>query len=402
MQNSNFKLTIFLVFIILFVPSFTSAAITNIWEGTGGGTELTTCNIAPYHCTFCDGAIVTINIIEMLLVFGVIIAVIMALYGGIRLMTSGGSQTQISQGKDIIVKAVVGFIIVSCAWIIVSTVFKILTTKTDWNTLDLIGCQGGKLANNALGPQKPNKAEKDKEAKNHPGTEAQLNDLIYEEEGLEVAPITNCYTQGGTIQEPTADLLTQTASGASDGDRVVASAKKYLGKLFYTMKKSVPTNIQAIARRDPDGKTDECKNLIKGTNYTGCGDCSGFAFKIYACTLGENIGEERFENITVNSGILKTGTLPDGFERYFTENLSVDEIKQILKPGDILGYDQACKKQELGSASAGHVMIFSGFSGKNNWNIIDHGSSGGARLQEIGNNWKPFSNCGYIIHIKSS
>ena len=124
-------------------------SVFNIWEGTGGGAEGATCNIRPYHCTICDGAIVTVNIIELLLALGVIIAVLITLYGGVRLMTAGGSQTQLSQAKGIIRDAVIGLIIVSCAWLIVATVFRVLTTKTDWNVLDIIGCQGGNLENSS-------------------------------------------------------------------------------------------------------------------------------------------------------------------------------------------------------------------------------------------------------------
>ncbi len=127
----------FLVFTLLAIslyPFAASAAITNIWEGTSNGG----CNLRGNTCTICDGIIVSVNIIELLLLLGVIIAVLMVFYGAVRLMTSGGSQTQISQGKDIITKALIGLLIVSLAWVIVNTVFRVLTTKTKWNTLNLV------------------------------------------------------------------------------------------------------------------------------------------------------------------------------------------------------------------------------------------------------------------------
>ena len=158
MKNTTLVALLLLVFL---APIAASAAILNIWEGTGGGTDTTSCNIKPYHCTICDGGIVTINVIKFLLTLAIIVAVLMTLYGGIRLMISGGSSSQLSTAKSVIVDALVGLLIVSLAWVMVNTIFKVLTTRT-WNVLDLIGCQGGKF--DAKGAEKnANEGERGKQ-----------------------------------------------------------------------------------------------------------------------------------------------------------------------------------------------------------------------------------------------
>lgn len=386
-----------LVIALFLIPFLTSAAVTNIWEGTGKNGS--GCNKAIYSggkivdantCTICDGAIVTVNVIEFLLVIAIVIAVLMVLYGAVRLMIAGGSQTQVSEGKDIITKALIGLLIVSSAWIIVNTIFKVLTTKTDWNTLDFIGCPGSHKAIEEGGEGKQS---------NFKGPEPTAEELKATEtqtEGTEVAPITDCNLQ--TIEENSLSNIASetgvpTAHASAYGDKVVAATEKFIGKLYYSNEKT--------ARRDPTGKSEECKALIKGTKYTGCGDCSGFAFKMYGCAAGENIGQYLDDNvIEVNSAILKNATLPDGLKRYYTENLTYDEIKKILKPGDILGFDVTCHKRYNSKAGMGHVMIFKLISG-DRWEILDHGSTGGARKHDMNTvQWKAFYNCGYIIHIK--
>ena len=152
------------VLLVIFSPTLVQGKekITNIWAGTGEGGKM--CNERGMTCTFCDGIIVTTNIIELLLLLGLTLGVLIILYGGVRLMTSGGSQTQIKEAKDIIVKAIIGVVIVSCAWIIVDTIFKTFAKDSKWNALDFIGCgssdlkiaQKGTLSgegnNNALPP----------------------------------------------------------------------------------------------------------------------------------------------------------------------------------------------------------------------------------------------------------
>jgi len=52
------------------------------------------------------------------------VAVIILIYGGLTLLTSGGSEDKIRKGKAALWQAVWGLIIVFAAWLIVDTIIK--------------------------------------------------------------------------------------------------------------------------------------------------------------------------------------------------------------------------------------------------------------------------------------
>lgn len=384
----------------------------NIWSGTGEGGS--TCNMLGYTCTFCDALIVAANIIKFLLNIGIILAVVIILYAGIRFMTAGGSEQQITSAKGTLQKAAIGLALVIGAWFIVGMVFSFLTNRDNWNEINPLNCPSSKLKvwdvnqntngtnnNNSGSGEGSGIGNKTKKEDYFGSTEPTLEELQALEgltEGTEVTPITECNIQTKNRENifQYAFSTPKIAYAKSSGDYVVDYAKKYLGKLKYSN--------DAKARRDPDGKTAECKNLIQGTNYIGCSDCSGFVFKIFTCVLGEDLGEKINDDTKyVNSAILKTVKLPPGFTRYFTADMETgEEIASKLGHGDVLGYDVSCNKK-YNKAKMGHVMIFDKLVYQNNeWFIqmIDQGSDGGARRQLMNRKQeKPFLNCGYIIHI---
>lgn len=163
------RIFIFIILLVIFVPlsfSFAQSAPTeavlgtnqnpteatpggldtsffNIWSGTGDANG--TCNMLGYTCTFCDGLIVATNIIKFLLNLGIILAVVVILYAGIRFMTAGGSEKQVSEAKDIIKKAGLGLILIAAAWLIVGTIFSFLTNKNNWNTINPLNCPSSRL-----------------------------------------------------------------------------------------------------------------------------------------------------------------------------------------------------------------------------------------------------------------
>jgi len=106
----------------------------NIWTGTGSGGE--TCNVKG-PCNFCDGIRVAQNIVKALFTIAIPIAVAMIIYGAIRLMISGGSEEQVSKSKKIMTSAVIGLVIALAAWIIINTLFHILTGDVNfpWNSV---------------------------------------------------------------------------------------------------------------------------------------------------------------------------------------------------------------------------------------------------------------------------
>lgn len=78
-------------------------------------------------CGFCQLFQLLDNIIKFMATIAPILAVGFIAYGAIVIMTAGGSPTKITDGRKIITRAVVGVLIVMGAWIIVSSVFLLIT-----------------------------------------------------------------------------------------------------------------------------------------------------------------------------------------------------------------------------------------------------------------------------------
>ncbi len=113
------------------MPSFSF----NIWQGTGQGG--TTCNettgTSTIGCSLCDGLIVAGNVVNNVAVpLGIILAVVFIVYGAIRMLVSFGSESNFGEARKIITSAVIGLVIILCGWLIVNTLFHILTGRLDF------------------------------------------------------------------------------------------------------------------------------------------------------------------------------------------------------------------------------------------------------------------------------
>lgn len=77
------------------------------------------------------------NLINFMLTMTPIIAVAVIVYGGFRIMTSGGSPEGLEAGYDMIKTAVIGLAIVFGAWLIVSTILHFLgaNNASTWFTV---------------------------------------------------------------------------------------------------------------------------------------------------------------------------------------------------------------------------------------------------------------------------
>lgn len=111
------------------------AAPFDIWSGTGAGGSAT-CNVEG-PCTFCDGMKVIFNIVETLVFVVIPLAVLVIVYGGIRLVTASGSEENVKKGKDAITNAVIGVVIALAAWVVINETLHILTGNISfpWNEL---------------------------------------------------------------------------------------------------------------------------------------------------------------------------------------------------------------------------------------------------------------------------
>lgn len=90
------------------------------WDGV-------TCNKTEGGCKIEDAIKVFTNILRFLFAIAIPITVAMIVFGGIQMMVSRGSADKMKQGKDTMLKAVAGLIIVLASYIIVKAVRALIT-----------------------------------------------------------------------------------------------------------------------------------------------------------------------------------------------------------------------------------------------------------------------------------
>ncbi len=124
------KITVVFAAGYLLLTDFASAALFDIWAGTGKDGQ--TCNVLASGCSFCDGMKVAINLVNNLTAAAVVITTGMIIYGAIRMMISAGSETALKEAKGIITSAVIGLVIVLCGWLIVNTLIHFIAGQIDF------------------------------------------------------------------------------------------------------------------------------------------------------------------------------------------------------------------------------------------------------------------------------
>lgn len=406
--------SLFFIFVSFsFLPTLVSAqtqgqgtgngGILNIWRGTGPartnpGADLF-CIDRGYTCNFCDGMVVVTNVIELLLDAAIALAILIILYGAIRMMTSGGSREQLSNAKGIILKALLGLALVAGAWLIVDTIYKtfVNTGQEGWNDIEFLGC-----------PESDFKAQEGVEQENNNGN----NNGNQGNSGGQDLPEGGQFVDRGTcpIGRPSiGDPLgkdtngffqtAQAAGGKTLGGYVVEWAESYKGKLIYS------------------NDADKRRNLT-----AGYGDCSGLVSEIYKCT--EENGTLKIPDGTANLASFRGN---EYLEKWDIKNITLQELSNI-KPGDLVGFDSNCRNDwheerynrtgqtEIAPSSNctgrtvarpycyGHVMIFSGLSGYDP--LILHQTDPGNNTKGVYEEAAPekyrdpFKKCGFVIHIK--
>lgn len=78
-------------------------------------------------CTLCDLLTLIDNIVKFLATVGPLVAIGFVMYGGFYILLSGGNPNFRTTGRKIITSALIGLAIVLASWIIVSTIFLIIT-----------------------------------------------------------------------------------------------------------------------------------------------------------------------------------------------------------------------------------------------------------------------------------
>lgn len=101
-------------------------------------------------CNFCDVIETTDNVIDFLFEALSVVAVILLVVAGFRLVTSAGDVSAMTQARSMFTSVIIGLVIVLSAWLIVDTVMKALLVKDgefasqfgQWNSLEVNGCGG--------------------------------------------------------------------------------------------------------------------------------------------------------------------------------------------------------------------------------------------------------------------
>jgi len=95
-------------------------------------------NCDPVSCTATDLQNTIGNLIEFMMTIAIAIAVIFILWGGILLLTSGGSSERQAKGKKAITAAVIGVVITLGAWMAIDIFITTFTScGGSWNDFNL-------------------------------------------------------------------------------------------------------------------------------------------------------------------------------------------------------------------------------------------------------------------------
>lgn len=118
-----------------------------------GQTGLVTCE-GP-DCNWCSFVAMVNRIVTWLIAFLSVLAVIVMVYAGFLMVTSGGNKDAWTKGKSMLTKVVVGIIIVLAAWLIVDTLLRMLTDRggiNEWMPKDCGGIYQPTIPPNPLDP----------------------------------------------------------------------------------------------------------------------------------------------------------------------------------------------------------------------------------------------------------
>jgi hypothetical protein len=115
-------LPIFILLMLLFFVFLPQA------QAAGG---LIPCGPGKAPCTICHVFELIKNIINFLVIYVTApLAGLLFLWGGIMMITSGGSEDKFKKGKTMFVNTVIGAVIVLASWAIVNTLITTLASNT--------------------------------------------------------------------------------------------------------------------------------------------------------------------------------------------------------------------------------------------------------------------------------
>lgn len=115
------KLAIFAFLFALLVPTMQVSAG---WQNDYGFNDLN--NIVGYNDNTPDLKQTAVNIVNLVLGFLGLIAVVIILIGGFKWMTAGGNDEKVGEAKKLLIAGLIGLVIILLAWGIATWVISTL------------------------------------------------------------------------------------------------------------------------------------------------------------------------------------------------------------------------------------------------------------------------------------
>lgn len=303
-------------------------------------------------------------------------AIIMLVVGGIYYLVSAASPSGQGKGKEIVIGAALGLLLIVGSYLILKTVNP-----------ELVNLQnpGGDLAKNVdyQNCVAPENIEKNG-GNGGINVSSNLDFCKLDEYPIDLKTgECKCYI---TKQwEENLSFIEDSSEGDSFTSFTCTNEKKLIGK--EAAQSIVGTGKLYVDKVTYSNNDTKCAKPRDRPDL-GSADCSGYTYYLYKCVMGVSLG---------NSGFLDSNPLPDTLERF-----KGSDKQQKAQVGDIIGMDAACKNGKYG-----HVMLVAEKQGNDVTKILDVGGkpcgAGGAHLREISTRMRTaWLNCGYTIHIKGN
>ncbi|MFH1745048.1 MAG: hypothetical protein ABH881_02675 [bacterium] len=136
MKNNKLKLIIIplLAFMLLIPLSYSYAALPSIFDRGGSGEQYSAGCVETGDCQLNDFMVIVARGAQIIMGITGSLVLLAFIFGGFTLMTSAGNNQSVEKGKNIIVGAVIGMIIVFTSYIIIGYVFDTFGLSWGWDT----------------------------------------------------------------------------------------------------------------------------------------------------------------------------------------------------------------------------------------------------------------------------
>ncbi len=112
---------------LLLIPLALLSFLAAFTPTTAAAQQLVTCN-GP-DCTFCSVIMLVNNITDFVVLIAVVIATIMLVIAGFKLVASKGNPGAMTAAKELLINITIGILLVMAAWTLVDTIMKLMVSE---------------------------------------------------------------------------------------------------------------------------------------------------------------------------------------------------------------------------------------------------------------------------------